>query len=49
MFAVLAALMLPRSKAGEDRPRSGANSGEKLIMAEQTMINARNQPRASER
>jgi Na+/melibiose symporter-like transporter len=40
LLAIFASLLLPRGKAGEpDRP-----DGEKMIMAEQTMINARNQP-----
>jgi hypothetical protein len=45
LLAVFASLMLPRHKAGEEGgPEEPV--GEKMIMAEQTMINARNQPRA---
>jgi EmrB/QacA subfamily drug resistance transporter len=43
-LAVFAALSLPR-RGDEDRPSDEA-VGEKMLMAEQTMINARNQPRA---
>jgi EmrB/QacA subfamily drug resistance transporter len=43
LLAVFASLLLPKRKAGEpDCPEEPC--GEKMIMAEQTMINARNQP-----
>jgi hypothetical protein len=44
LLAVLASLMLPkRATDGEEHGR-GKPFGEKMIMAEQTVINARNQP-----
>ena len=47
LLAVFASLLLPKRKAGEqDCPEEPC--GEKMIMAEQTMINARNQPRAKQ-
>ena len=49
-LALMVALFLPRERAGEDETEEihlSADCGERLIMAEQTTINKRNQPKAS--
>ena len=48
-FAIFAALLLPRQDVAEEERRTEEPFGEKMIMAEQTMINARNQPTARDR
>jgi len=48
LLAFFAALMLPRRHGGEDSDRSKEPVGEKMLMAEQTVINARNQPTSQE-
>lgn len=49
LLALFAALLLPRRHGGEEVDRSREPFGEKMIMSEQTMINARNQPAADDR
>jgi len=44
ILALFVTLLLPRETAGESDKRSKEPVGEKMIMAEQTVINARNQP-----
>ena len=44
-LALLVALLLPRHK-GDEAHKTDDNAGEKMIMAEQTVINARNEPSA---
>ena len=43
-LALLAAFMLPRRASGKDGDCPEEPCGEKMIMAEQTVINKRNQP-----
>ncbi len=47
-LAFLVALFLPKQPLGEEVHKSDADAGEKMFMAEQTTINARNQPQAKE-
>ncbi len=47
-LAFLVALFLPKQPIGEEVHKSDADCGEKMFMAEQTTINARNQPKAQE-
>ena len=49
LLAVFASLMLPTRESGEDEDCPEEPCGEKMIMAEQTVINARNQPRVRRR
>jgi len=44
LLALFASLSLPRKNIREDAAAGDKNSGEKMLMAEQTTINARNQP-----
>jgi hypothetical protein len=44
ILALFVTFLLPRETAGDAEKRSKEPVGEKMIMAEQTMINARNQP-----
>ena len=44
LLALFASLSLPRKNIREDVAAGDKNSGEKMLMAEQTTINARNQP-----
>jgi EmrB/QacA subfamily drug resistance transporter len=46
LLALFASFLLPQRHGGEEMHRSGDELGEKMIMAEQTVINARNQPTA---
>jgi EmrB/QacA subfamily drug resistance transporter len=43
-LALLVVLMLPKGRADAAEHRTDSNAGEKMFMAEQTTINARNQP-----
>ncbi len=43
-LALLVVFALPRHKAGDEEHRTDEGLGERMIMAEQTVINARNQP-----
>jgi len=47
ILALLASLMLPRQRIGDHAP-TNENAGETMLMAEQTTINARNQPSAED-
>lgn len=44
LLALFVTLLLPKRHGGEDEHRSTEPVGERMIMAEQTVINARNQP-----
>ena len=44
VLSLFVAFFLPRGREDEDLHRTDSSAGEKMIMAEQTMINARNQP-----
>ena len=46
ILALIAALFLPKLKRAASEPESSTDCGEKMLMAEQTTINARNQPAA---
>ena len=46
VLALFAAFWLPKGRAETDAKEADENCGETMLMAEQTMINARNQPRA---
>ncbi|MEP6789105.1 MAG: MFS transporter, partial [Acidobacteriota bacterium] len=48
ILALLASLMLPRQRVGDGAGRTDENVGETMLMAEQTTINARNQPAAED-
>lgn len=49
LLALFTSLYLPTRQGEKERARKGDNVGEKMIMAEQTTINARNQPIADRR
>jgi hypothetical protein len=44
LLALFASFALPKKSASGQTREGDGNSGEKMLMAEQTMINARNQP-----
>ena len=44
VLSLFVAFFLPKRREDEDFHQTDSNAGEKMIMAEQTMINARNQP-----
>ena len=46
VLALLVTFLMPKRREGTDLHRSDSNVGETMIMAEQTTINARNQPAA---
>ena len=48
LLALFVTFLLPRQKDESEVHKSDSNAGEKMFMAEQTTINARNQPKASE-
>ncbi len=49
LMALFAAVALPKQKVDERSPGTAEDCGETMLMAEQTTINARNQPSAEER
>lgn len=44
VLSLFVAFFLPKGREESDEHRTDSNAGEKMFMAEQTMINARNQP-----
>jgi MFS family permease len=46
ILAFFVTLLLPKTTVGEDKDRRREPAGERMIMSEQTVINARNQPAA---
>ncbi|HEX3100954.1 MAG TPA: MDR family MFS transporter [Pyrinomonadaceae bacterium] len=44
ILALIASFLLPKQRAGTERVETDENVGETMLMAEQTTINARNQP-----
>ena len=44
ILALIASFLLPKQRTGADVVETDANVGETMLMAEQTTINARNQP-----
>jgi MFS family permease len=48
ILALIAALFLPKLKRATSEPDSSSDCGETMLMAEQTTINARNQPRVED-
>lgn len=49
LLALFVTLLLPKIHGGQDEQRTKKPAGERMIMSEQTVINARNQPAAENR